>query len=208
MTEQRLPLAERTIGDYLARLGSSHPDPGGGSAAGLVGALAAGLGQMVIALTRKAPDLQPLMGELDEAIATLLACSADDERAYSGFVAASRLPKGTPEEKVTRKTAMQAAMITSAEVPLALATAAIRVLDLLQPVVERGTSHALSDAEIAVNFAEVAVLAAVSNINANVPYIEDRERAAEFAAASARVAEEARTLATTLRAHVQRRQST
>ncbi len=56
------PLAERTIGDYLETLGSSQPAPGGGSVAGLVGALAAGLGQMVISLTVKGGDNPNLEG--------------------------------------------------------------------------------------------------------------------------------------------------
>lgn len=193
------PLAERTIGDYLDRLGSSDPAPGGGSVAGLVGALAAGLGQMVIALTRNAPDLDPIRNELQVAIGALLDASAADERAYSGFVAASKLPKATPEEKARRKAEMQAAMITSAKVPLALAVSANRVLDLLAPVAERGASHALSDAEIGVNLAESAVIASLSNVSANLPYIDDAEVARQFAEQAIHVKTSARAKAHHLR---------
>ena len=201
------PLAERTIGDYLDRLGSSHPDPGGGSVAGLVGALAAGLGRMVIALTRNSPDLDLIADDLKNASDSLLTHSANDERAYAGFVTASRLPKSTSEEKSTRKQAMQAALVTSAEVPLELARAAIRVLDLLESVAASGTSHALSDAEIGVNLAETAVLAAISNVNANVPWIDDKERAASFARAASDLETAARDRATNLRTTLERRRT-
>ncbi|HYI24023.1 MAG TPA: cyclodeaminase/cyclohydrolase family protein [Thermomicrobiales bacterium] len=194
------PLAERTIGDYLDRLGSSHPDPGGGSVAGLVGALGAGLGQMVISLTRNAPDLEPVRSELQEAIGSLLAASADDERAYAGFVAASKLPKSTPEEKASRKAAMQSALITSAEVPLELAQTAFRVLELLEPVVTHGTSHALSDVEIGVNLAEAAILASLSNVGVNLPWIDNKPLAEQFGERATTLETESRTKAERLRA--------
>jgi formiminotetrahydrofolate cyclodeaminase len=201
------PLAERTIGDYLDRLGSSHPDPGGGSVAGLVAALGAGLGQMVISLTRNAPDLEPVHAGLGEAISDLLASSAADERAYAGFVSASKLPKSTPEEKAARKTAMQAALVTSAEVPLGLARSACRVLDLLEPVAATGTSHALSDAEIGVNLAETAVLAALANVRVNVPYIDDQATSSTMAAAADEIGLAARRQADHLRELLKRRRA-
>ena len=45
------PIRERTLGAYLDALAAPHPAPGGGSVAGLTGALAAALGQMVVSLT-------------------------------------------------------------------------------------------------------------------------------------------------------------
>lgn len=193
------PLRERTIGEYLDRLGTSHPDPGGGSVAGLIGALAAGLGQMVISLTRDKSELEPVHAALQASIATLLKASADDERAYAGYVTASRLPKSTSEEKQHRKEAMQAALVTSAEVPLGLATSANQVLSLLDPVARTGTDHAFSDAEIAIGLAESAVLAALMNVRVNVPYIKDTDRAGRFASESDRLEADARAQVSKLR---------
>lgn len=193
------PLRERTIGDYLDRLGSSHPDPGGGSVAGLVGALGAALGQMVVSLTRDNDALEPLRNDLQAAIEAMLESSADDERAYGRYVTASKMPKISPDEKSARRAAMQAALVSSAQVPLELATTAVHVLQLLEPVVEQGTSHALSDAEIAVSLAEAAAHAALANVRINVPLIRDADIATSLASRANALEAEIRAGTTLLR---------
>jgi formiminotetrahydrofolate cyclodeaminase len=177
------PLLDRTIGDYLKALSSSTPAPGGGSVAGVVGVLAAGLGQMVINLTRKDEQGHPLDTTYDSlkvAINLLVEAAQVDETAYSGYLQASRLPKSTPEEKATRRDAMQSAMVNAAEVPLGLAGHALSVLDNLEPVMRHGTTHALSDAAIGVSLAQASVTAALANVRANLPYIKDEGISADL----------------------------
>src|SRR5699024_3808970 len=103
-------------------LASSEPSPGGGSVAGLVSALAAGLGGMVASLTRDAdPSVVDAASRLADLRASALASGAADELAYGGYIKASRMPKSTDEEKARRRTAMQEAMQEAASVPLNLA---------------------------------------------------------------------------------------
>jgi formiminotetrahydrofolate cyclodeaminase len=206
----QVPLAERTIGDYLETLGSSRPAPGGGSVAGLVGALAAGLGQMVISLTVKGGDNRNLEGNyslLGMSIASLLASAAADELAYSGYLAASRLPRSTDDEKTTRRAAMQAALVNAAEVPLALATTACDVLDHLALVVNEGTSHALSDADIAISLAHASVVAGLANVRINIPLIKDEQVASNLATRANQVEAQANTRSDELRSALQERMS-
>lgn len=176
MTRQT-PILMRSVGEYLATLGSAHPAPGGGSVAGLVGALAAGLGQMVVSLTMKGgannPDLAGAQNQLNEVAGKLLAASEADELAYSGYLDAARLPQATDAGKSTRREAMQVALINAAEVPLAMATTACELLDSLEPVVAHGSTHALSDAEIAVSLAHASVQTALVNVRVNVSLIKD-----------------------------------
>lgn len=188
------PLAQRTIGDYLHALGSAQPAPGGGSVAGLVGALAAGLGQMVVSLSHKAESDASLDAQFETlagARALLLALAAADERAYSAYVDATRMAKDTDEEKATRRTTMQAAIVNAATVPLALAEAACGLLEELVPVIRTGTAHALSDAEIAVILAHTAVTAGLFNVRVNVPLIKDEERARALSDRAAAVQDKA-----------------
>lgn len=169
------PIRNRTIGHYLDTLASPAPAPGGGSVAGLVGALAASLGQMVANLTLERsehPTLAAAAKDLAHATDALLDSAAQDETCYPGYLAASRLPKSTDDEKAVRRQAMQDAMIYATEVPLGLATTAARVLDLLEPIAREGTAHATSDTAIGVNLAEAAVLAALSNVRSNIPLIK------------------------------------
>lgn len=174
-------ITDRTIGDYLDALASSAPAPGGGSVAGLVGAISAALGQMVISLTDRRSDPHP---ELDTIRAALerhrdacLAGSDSDERAYSGYVAATKLPKGTEEEKAARRDAMQAALIDSANAPLGLAGTSLEILGDLETVIQNGSSHVVSDADIASTLAHASVTVGLVNVRVNIPLIKDTERA-------------------------------
>ncbi len=189
MTNQP-PLAERTVGGYLETLASSEPAPGGGSVAGLIGALAAGLGQMVISLTLKGGSNAALDAQFETLAGvrqSLLAAAAADERAYGGYVDATRLPKATDDEKAHRRAAMQAAIVNAANVPLMLAEAACGLLEELVPVARLGTAHALSDAEIAMMLAHTSVQAALVNVRVNLPLIKEGAKADAIASRASTV---------------------
>lgn len=195
-------IRNRTIGHYLDTLGSASPAPGGGSVAGLVGALAAGLGQMVANLTINTtphPELETALDQLRAASESLLQTAERDETAYPAYLAASRLPKSTPDEKAARRQAMQAAMVNAATIPLGIATAAADLLDMLEPIARHGTAHATSDTVIATLLAEASVHAALDNVRANVPLIKDEPTANHFATAANDVEHRSSRQATHLR---------
>jgi formiminotetrahydrofolate cyclodeaminase len=174
------PLRDRTIGHYLDTLASEAPAPGGGSVAGLTGALAASLGQMVIRLSiRRAPspEMSQTLGPLERACSALLDSARRDEAAYAGYIDASRLPRTSDEEKRTRRAAMQAAIMHATKVPFATATGAVDVLRLLVPVARFGAVHALSDVEVGAMLAHAAMKAALFNVRTNLPMIKDEAAA-------------------------------
>jgi len=167
-------IATRAIGDYLEALGSSAPAPGGGSVAGLVGALAAGLAQMVVSLTSNAePELEGVADTLSSLRASSLASGEADELAYGSYLKASKMPRSTPDEKALRRATMQEAILHAAEVPLELAATGVRLLEHLEPVVKHGNAHVLSDAEIAIILARACVEASLVNVRINLPLIRD-----------------------------------
>lgn len=205
------PLAERTIGEYIEKLSSSDPAPGGGSVAGLVGALAAGLGQMVVSLTLNSGNHAPLaehVETLEAARASLLSAAAADERAYSAYVDVTRMPKSTDSDKAARRAAMQSAITHAASVPLVLAEAACGLLEELGPVVQHGTAHALSDAEMAVILADTSVSAGLVNVRVNIPLIKDEAKARALTSRAIAVEQKADRLKARLHeALVQRRRA-
>ena len=75
---------------------------------------------------------------------------------------------------------MQRALVNAGEVPLAMAETACDVLDHLAPVVAFGTTHALSDAEIAILLAQASVTAALANVRINIPLIKDPDIAMQL----------------------------
>jgi formiminotetrahydrofolate cyclodeaminase len=194
-------IADRTIGDYLAALASEAHAPGGGSVAGVVGALAAGLGEMVVSLTPDpAPELRAAAADLANFRASSLTSAEADELAYGSFLEASRLPKRTAGEKALRRQTMQESIRAAAEVPLELAATAVRILDRLEPVIKGGNMNILSDADVAITLAVACVEASLANVNVNVPLIKDAEIAAPIREHSAQLQQEAQDRAATLRA--------
>lgn len=194
-------MESRPIGDYLDALASDAPAPGGGSVAGLVGAFAAGLGQMVVSLTREAPDELVQANERLAALrASMIASGAADELAYAGYVDASRMPKSTPEEKDLRRATMQEALKEAVAVPMQLAETASELLETLDPVIRLGSKHVISDAEIGITLALACVDASLVNVRVNIPMIRDKEMAGNLAGHAHKIEQRAHQLAENLRA--------
>ncbi len=193
-------LESRTIGSYLDALASSEPAPGGGSVAGLVGALAAGLAQMVISLTANADaGLTETADGLAGLRASSLASGEADELAYSGYLEASKMPKSTPEEKELRRDTMQGAIHHAAEVPLELAATGVRLLEQLAPVVQHGNLYVQSDAEIAITLALACVDSSLVNVRINLPLIKDVEAAGAIRGKAQQIEQQSHHLADLLR---------
>ena len=174
------PYAKSTIEAYLARLSSAEPEPGGGSAAALVGAMAAALVSMVSNLTLgrdKYMGVQEQMAEIkmngEFALARLAALITTDALAYGLVAQAMKLPKGTPEENKARGAALQGALVDATEVPLEIAETAAEVARLALPAAELGNASAASDAAVAAVLADAAAQAAALNVKINLGWIED-----------------------------------
>lgn len=167
-------LSSRNLGEYLDALGGEQPAPGGGSAAGLVGALAACLAEMLASLTRNpSPELLEAKATLQNLRQRALTCARNDELAYGRYIAALALPKSTDEEKAARKRTLSAAMEESARVPLALAVVAIEILNAMVVVIEQGNKTVLGDADSAIVLAQATVDICAINVRINLDYIKD-----------------------------------
>ena len=169
-------LADRSIDRYLEMVASDAPAPGGGSVAGVVGGLAAALGEMVANLTSNAPaGLTEARERLAALRASSVAFGAADELAYPGYLDATRLPKSTPDEKAYRRAMMQEAMKEAATTPMQLADTAMEMLDNMGPIVELGNPHVLSDAAVAILLARACIDASLINVRINLTTIRDEE---------------------------------
>jgi formiminotetrahydrofolate cyclodeaminase len=174
------PVQDRTIREYLEQLVSSAPTPGGGSAAGVIAALAISLGRMVISLSETTPELADADATLKQAGVEAIDLSDADERAYGGYIAATRLPKATPEEKTVRRQALQRALQDSAETPMRLAELIASIRPTLTRIAELGNPHVVSDAAIAQLLADAAIQASLVNVRVNLPMIKDTDLVSTF----------------------------
>jgi formiminotetrahydrofolate cyclodeaminase len=182
-----LPLPERSIGDYVTSVSSAAPVPGGGSVAGVGGALAAALIEMVANLTlagRHSPEAEGPLREAargaEEMRARLLDLAERDERAYAGYRAAIALPNATDEERSARADAKEAALAAAGDVPLRCADACRAVIELAALLAAHGTRHALSDVSTAVLLAGAAGESALLNVRVNAGLMRDAERASSM----------------------------
>lgn len=171
-------VAERGIGEYLEALAGTQAMPGGGSAAGVVGALAAATAEMMASLTRDQSDaLLEAKAKLTELRERALQCAQEDEKSYGGYLEALGLPKSTDEEKAARRARLNETMEASARVPLALAVVGVEIVDTLESVILDGNKTVLGDAEAAIVLATATVDVCEINVRANLKFIKDESLA-------------------------------
>ena len=177
-----MKLTDKAVTIFLNELASNAPAPGGGSVAALSGALGAALISMVCNLTlgKKGyadvqEDIEHLLASSEALRKELTQLLEDDVEAYTAYSLAAKLPRDTDEEKVARAKAMQSALQGATVVPLRIARAAVKVMDLCMPAAEKGNKWAVSDAGVAVLMAEAALRSAALNVLINLGSLKDEE---------------------------------
>lgn len=173
-------LTELTIKEFINKVISNDPVPGGGSVSALNGALAAALSAMVANLTvgrKKYAEVNDLMQELSarfEKLSQKLIEDVDrDSDAYNRVFAAFKLPKETDEEKQVRSEAIQRETKYAAQVPMEVARAVYEVLPQIDAIAQKGNSNAVTDACVSMMCARTAILGALLNVRINLTSIKD-----------------------------------
>jgi formiminotetrahydrofolate cyclodeaminase len=164
-----------TLDDFVSRLASAEPVPGGGSASAVAASLAAGLVAMVASLSEDRPRYA-MYAEADR----LLRIADDDAASYAAYGSAMKLPRETPDEQDARTRAIQAAARVAAEVPLGCVEACLEVVENAELLAARCNINASSDLDVASLLAEAAARGAAANVLVNLPSVGDEEWAAEM----------------------------
>ena len=183
-------LSTTSLASYLDALASATPAPGGGSAAGVAGAMGAALVEMVAGLSLvksgamgdEHSGLQrTALERARSARAELLQLADDDAAAYGAFMEALKLPKSSDDERTARTFAISTAAQRAAEVPLATLRATVAVAEAARSIMDKSLLAAASDLEVAARFARASGESAAENVEANLPYIDDPQTRAEIA---------------------------
>ena len=171
------------LGDFLHRLATQAPGPGGGSAAALTVSVAAGL----VAMSARAsagtwPEARGVAAQARALLArTAPLVEADAEAWHEALSALAERPAAEElEEKLTR----------AAQVPLSIADTAADVAALAALAAERGDGTYRGDAAAAAVLAEAGARAAAKLVAVNLTITDDdarllRARLAEEAAGDA-----------------------
>jgi formiminotetrahydrofolate cyclodeaminase len=174
-------ITQSSIDEFLDRLASGDPTPGGGSAAAIIGAMGAALVSMVcnVSFGKKGyeaaePELRAVLAKSEALRRRLSGMVAEDVAAFDGLMAAYKLPKASEEEKAHRADTIQTTLKRATEVPLECARACSEVVDLARRAAHHGYKHVISDAGVGVAAADAALKSAALNVFINAPLLKDR----------------------------------
>ncbi len=173
--------------DFIDELASKAPTPGGGGASAYCGALASALASMVGNLTvgkKKYADVEDEMQRSLERLASLrmrlVELIDEDAAAFAPLAAAYGMPVDTPEGQAAKQAAMQTALVGACEVPLQIMDACAQVVEICATMAHHGSRLAVSDAGVAVVFADAALRGASFNVFINTKCMADTMAAQRY----------------------------
>ena len=174
-------LTKLSCQEFLEKLASNAPTPGGGGGAAMAGALAVALTSMVGNLTvgkekfaQHEAEVQELLAKAEALRMQMFALVNADAEVFNSFMTCYRLPKTTDEEKQARNQAIQNAAKEAAEVPLEITEVCLEIMKLAERIAIIGNPGAITDAAVSSIMARAALRSAVYNVVVNLKLIKDK----------------------------------
>lgn len=162
-------MVDGSVREFLERVASSSPTPGGGSVAALAGAIACALSEMVCNLTigkKKYAHVEQEMKELLQQCGALretcMQLVDEDARAFDEVMRAFREKRG-----------IQEAIKGAAETPLRTARTCIAIAEHIREVARKGNKNSITDAGVAALMTQTAFHSALLNVRINLKEIDD-----------------------------------
>jgi glutamate formiminotransferase / formiminotetrahydrofolate cyclodeaminase len=176
------PLIQQTVRGFVEAVAARTAAPGGGSVAALMAALGAALGAMVGWLTygrRKYEHLDSVIRQhlppLVEIQETLLRAVDRDSDAFTDYMVAMGMPKGSDAEKTARRNAMQDGLKKATLVPFETMELVDRAWEPMLEIARVGQFSSRSDIEVGGKALEAGLYGAYRNVLINLNDIKDEE---------------------------------
>jgi len=171
---------EMSLQGFLERLASSAPEPGGGAAAALTGAIGAALISMVANLTIGKEKYAAVEAEMVQAreratamLGELTAAIDRDAESFRRVMDAYKLPRESDEQKAARKRAIQQALRDATAAPQEVVRLCREAVDWSYTTADKGNAQVITDAAIAAICADAAAQGAALNVKINLGPIGD-----------------------------------
>ena len=185
-----MDLGKQTVHELLAGLSAKQPTPGGGTVAGVLAALSASLGQMVLAYTDGKKNYSE-HAELHNLTVSLLQTASEqalelgnkDAQAYSALHELWQLDKNDPK----RIEAWDEALANAIQIPMNIISMCNHLIVVLQELVGKTNAMLSSDLVIAAILAESAARCAFLNVEINARELDNTKKAEILAEAGALV---------------------
>ena len=168
--------------EFIEKLSSADPTPGGGGAAAYAGALAGALGSMVGNLTLNNAKYEEVHGpigdaveRLNQATADLIDLIAEDATSFGPAAKAMRMPKGEERDRTLNK-----ALVGACETPLKMIQKCQDIIEDCDYIADNGAKLAISDIGCAATLARGALISASLNVYINIRMFTTQEKADEY----------------------------
>ena len=191
---------QQRLEEFVEAMAAKTATPGGGSAAALAAAMAAGLEAMVIQFSIKKASpaqlkkLEALLGEAQALRQRLLQLVDEDSLAYERLRQAYKSQQGVQE-----------ATVGATAVPLETAQLAMKALSFGRDLLTIGNPKLLSDVGVAASLAFAAIQGACMNVAINITSLEDRRAKAKFSRQMESLIQKSRVTALPLLSMIHRR---
>jgi methenyltetrahydrofolate cyclohydrolase len=160
-------LLDCPVTEFLDRLAAKQPTPGGGGAAAITAAMAAGLVGMAARFsTAQLIDAASRAAYADRMRTQVAALAEQDAEAYQAVLAAFALPR-EPDPQVRRRQ-IRHSLERASQVPAHVAEIACNIATEAIAVAEKGNSNLRGDAFAAATLAAAAARAAAELVRLNV----------------------------------------
>ncbi|MCL2400526.1 MAG: cyclodeaminase/cyclohydrolase family protein [Defluviitaleaceae bacterium] len=180
-------LTELNLKEFVDKVASDSPAPGGGSIAAVTAAQGIALTHMVTLLTigkKKYEEHDNLMKEISAEAKKLMNELVEyvdkDTEAYNAVSAVFAMPKETDDEKAARSAAMQSALKAATLVPFEVMSLATRAIIITEKAIGKSNINAVSDLGVALLNINAGVNAAWLNVKINLSGIKDEDFVDEY----------------------------
>lgn len=181
-----MKFCDESISQFLDELGSDLSAPGGGSVAGLIGALSGALNSMVYSLTvgkknylglkdNEKKLIDKFQKESKEFTSRSLELMEEDRENFLKLMDCYKLPKNTEEDKQKRALAIKENTIKSMEAPLILARESLGFYENLNVMAKYGNKMLLSDLAISAILLHSAIESSIVNVKVNLNGLRSEE---------------------------------
>lgn len=168
--------------EFIEKLSSKSPTPGGGGVSALIGSLGTALGGMVCNLTigKKKyeiyeEEVKEILDEVTYIQKRLFDLIKEDEDNFIPLSKAYSLPSSTDEEKKIKKETMQSCLKKASEVPLEVIRISNKAIKLHERLLGKSTILAISDIGVGIQCLRASVLSSKLNVIINIKDITDTD---------------------------------
>lgn len=172
-----------TIKEFLSKLSTDEPVPGGGGASALIGGVSSALCSMVASLTtgkkkyaEYQQDIERILAETKDFTGKMQNLIQKDAEAFEPLAKAYGIPKENPE----REAILEQALKTACGAPMDILRETCKIVPLLEELVIKGSRLAVSDVGVAAAACNAAIQGAVLNVYINTKLMKDRTYAGEI----------------------------